>query len=306
MPVNGAVWRDTDGREIWCNGGQMYREDGRFHWIGYDTGPDRPWRIVWYESADLVAWRFRGDLIRQEGAFAGIEWAGRPGLVRSAATGRYVIIFEADAAGHAWFRHKVGYASADRIGGPYRLDGLAYPEPDQSTGDQSVYQEGGDAYLLAVLDTPGLRRPINVDLAIYKLAPDFLGVDRKVFQGFDATRPGARGNEASHLLKVGGTYYWFMSGLVGWNSSETRYATAPDLAGPWSPLRPLRTDPPSPDSFNTQHDFVLPVGPAGGPPYLYVGDRYSQWHGHGTGRNIFLPLAFEGGEPVLRWRDAWP
>ena len=97
-----------------------------------------------------------------------------------------------------------------------------------------------------------------------------------------------------------------MSGLVGWNSSETRYATARALAGPWSPLRPVRTEPPSEDSFNTPHDFVLEVGEAGAPRWLYAGDRYSQWHGKGTGRNIFLPLRFAGDEPVLAWSADWP
>ena len=63
--------------------------------------------------------------------------------------------------------------------------------------------------------------------------------------------------------------------------------------------------PESPDSFNTQHDFVIPVEGRAITTYLYVGDRYSQWHGRGEGRNIFLPLDFKGEVPKLIWRDAW-
>ena len=103
--------------------------------------------------------------------------------------------------------------------------------------------------------------------------------------------------EASHIIKVGDRYYWFSSGLVGWNSSATMYATATNLAGPWSALQLLRTEPPSDDSFNTQHDFILPVAGSGATTWVYVGDRYSQWTKGGTGRNIFLPLIWENGVP---------
>jgi hypothetical protein len=49
------------------------------------------------------------------------------------------------------------------------------------------------------------------------------------------------------------------------------------LAGPWSELKVLPADPPSPDSFNTQHDFVIPVTGSKASTYLYAGDRHSQW-----------------------------
>jgi hypothetical protein len=38
---------------------------------------------------------------------------------------------------------------------------------------------------------------------------------------------------------------------------------------------------------------------------VYVGDRYSQHHGQGAGRNIFLPLAWEAGVPKLKWCSDW-
>jgi hypothetical protein len=70
-------------------------------------------------------------------------------------------------------------------------------------------------------------------------------------------------------------------------------------------LKLLRTEPFSQDSFNTQHDFVLPVTGSESTTYVYVGDRYSQWTKRGPGRNIFLPLTWENGEPLLRWRQGW-
>lgn len=92
---------------------------------------------------------------------------------------------------------------------------------------------------------------------------------------------------------------------MGWNSTATMYATANSLGGLWSELKHLATDPDSPDSFNTQHDFIIPVTGSEGTTYLYVGDRYSQHHGKGTGRNIFLPLVWEDSIPKLKWYESW-
>jgi hypothetical protein len=176
-----------------------------------------------------------------------------------------------------------------------------------------VYQEGDKAYLLATMDKDiDGRKYMNQSLAIFELSDDFLSVKRKVFEGFDNVSGPKHivprehsSREASHIVKTGSTYYWFSSALVGWKSSATMYATADDLAGPWSDLKLLRTDPPSPDSYNTQHDFVIAVAGSAATTYVYAGDRYSQWTGRGKGRNIFLPLVWDDGEPLLRWCDDW-
>ena len=310
---NDAVWRDTAGIEMWCNGGHIVREGDVFYWVGYDTGPGRwPWRINLYSSRDLEDWTFENVVIRMEGKFTDMGWAGRPGLLHCRATGEYVILFEADSPRN-WKRHKVGFAVCDRIDGRYELANLESPEGNRSTGDQSVYQEGDRGYLLATMDKDiGPRKYLNQSLAIFALSKDFRRIERKLFEGFDNVSgnrevqprdPPSR--EASHIIRRGDTYYWFSSALVGWNSSATTYATARDLAGPWSELKLLRTVPTSKDSFNTQHDFVLPVVGAETTTHVYVGDRYSQWTGRGTGRNVFLPLTWDDDEPVLRWQKVW-
>jgi hypothetical protein len=38
---------------------------------------------------------------------------------------------------------------------------------------------------------------------------------------------------------------------------------------------------------------------------MYVGDRYSQHHGKGVGRNVFLPLGWRDDEPILKWYKSW-
>jgi len=310
---NDTVWRDTAGNEIWCNGGHMIREGDLFYWVGYDTGPGHwPWKINLYSSRNLADWKFENTVIRMEGKFADMGWAGRPALLHCKATGKYIIGFEADSP-RQWKRHKVGFAVCDRIDGKYEWAEVQSPEGTRSTGDQSVYQEGDKAYLLATMDKDiGGRKYLNQSLAIFELSKDFLRVERKVFEGFDNVNGNTKvvprdhsSREASHIVKNGDVYYWLSSGLVGWNSSATMYATAKDLAGPWSDLTLLRTDPPSQDSYNTQHDFVVPVVGSEATTYVYVGDRYSQWTKRGTGRNIFLPIVFENDEPLLRWHKDW-
>jgi hypothetical protein len=167
-----------------------------------------------------------------------------------------------------------------------------------------VYFEGDDAYLVTVLDKALGDDFLNKSLAIYKLTPDFLGVEEKLFEGFARDEIGI-GSEAAHIIKRNGRYIMFSSRLVGWNSSRTMYTTATSLRGPWTPLQDLKTVPESTDSYNTQHDFVIPIQGIEATTYLYVGDRYSQHHGKGVGHNIFLPLVWDGDEPELQWYKQW-
>jgi hypothetical protein len=308
---NDTVWRDTAGQEIWCNGGHVLHQGDRFYWVGYDTGPGRPWRINLYTSRNLADWEFENTLVRQEGKFAAMGWAGRPSLLQNRTTKKYVLLFEACSS--QWPRNRTGFATCDRIDGRYELVQVQTPELNRSEGDQAVYQNGDAAYLLCTLDKDiEGRKYLNQSLAIFRLADDYQSVAKKVFEGFDnvsgnkAVAPRDHtSREACYIAKGGDLYYWFSSGLLGWNSSATMYATAKDLAGPWSELKLLRTDPPSKDSYNTQHDFIVTVAGKETTTYVYAGDRYSQWTSRGPGRNIFLPLVWENGEPVLRWHKDW-
>jgi hypothetical protein len=309
---NDTVWRDTSGQEIWCNGGHMIREADTFYWVGYETRPRTGFRnIKLYSSTNLADWKFENNILRNEGPLSLLGWAGRPGLLHNRVAKKYVVIFEADS--RQWERHKVGFACCAAIDGDYEFIRYVYPEGNRSTGDQSVYQEGDDAYLICTLDKLiGGTRYLNQSLAIFQLTPDYLNIEKKVYEGFDDVNGERRiyprhhtSREASHIIKVNDRYYWFSSGLAGWNSTATMYATASALAGPWSDLKVLATEPASPDSFNTQHDFVIPVRGTRTTTYVYVGDRYSQHHGRGAGRNIFLPLVWNEGVPKLTWHSQW-
>jgi hypothetical protein len=309
---NDTVWQDTNGNEIWCNGGNMLREGNTFYWVGYETKPRMGFKnIKLYSSTNLANWKFENNIIRREGPLSILGWAGRPGLLYNKVNRKYIVIIEADS--RQWERHKVGFTCCDTINGNYQFVRYIYPEGQRTTGDQSVYQEDGDGYLICTLDKliDG-KRYLNQSLAIFKITPDYLSIEKKVYEGFDNVNGNPfvyprhhTGREASHIIKINRTYYWFSSGLEGWNSTQTKYATATSLSGPWSDLKILTTEPFSKDSFNTQHDFVIPVVGTEATTFVYVGDRYSQHHGRGTGRNIFLPLIWENNEPILKWHKTW-
>ncbi|MCC7204395.1 MAG: family 43 glycosylhydrolase [Phycisphaeraceae bacterium] len=307
---NIKVWYDTSGNPIYNNGGNMIQEGDTFYWVGYDTAPGHDGKINLYASKDLATWDYVKPIIQRTGEFSDIWWAGRPSLVRRS-DGKYVCIFEAD--GPNWDRHKIGYAVADSIDGTYHRTNVEYPEGTRTAGDISVYQEGDRAYLLATMDDDiSGTKYMNRSLAIYELTEDFTGVQAKLYDGFrnvngePAWPPKEHSSrEASHIFKRDGIYYWFSSGVNGWNPTATKYATATDLAGPWSELKLLATDPLSTSSYYTQHDFVFPVAGPEGVTYVYVGDRYSQWTGIGVGRNVFLPLEWDGDVPRLVWEESW-
>ena len=67
----------------------------------------------------------------------------------------------------------------------------------------------------------------------------------------------------------------------------------------------MKCDPDSKDSFNAQTDFLFEIRGASGSFVLWGGDRWSQRTGTGVGRNVWLPLRWNDGEPLLKWYPAW-
>lgn len=43
---NDSIWKDTDGNEIWSNGGHIIRQGGTFYWAGYETRPKTGFRSI--------------------------------------------------------------------------------------------------------------------------------------------------------------------------------------------------------------------------------------------------------------------
>lgn len=97
-----------------------------------------------------------------------------------------------------------------------------------------------------------------------------------------------------------GTYWMITSGCTGWAPNEARMFSAPSIWGPWTqhpnPCRGPKAD----KTFEGQSTFVLPVGNQ----YIFMADIWRPKHPIDA-RYIWLPIEFEDGKPVIRWRDEW-
>ncbi len=310
---NRAVWRDTNGQEIKAQGGGIIEVGGAYHWFGPDFGGAGDYRfyaINHYSSPDLKTWTKHAPALRPGMAgvpFSGTSWVGRPWVMWNPNDGRFVMAIEWGGGGGV--RNQYAFLTSPSIDGPWTyqssklirrlrdIHGVEY-----NLGDMGVYTEGSSAWLLYTFDKP---QP-NYAQAILKLASDFmtpLAPAAGNYVEFSGGTWQAGVQEAASVFKRDGRYYYFTSLCNGWKSSQTRYRTATSMAGPWTSNAVVPTNPPSSNSFNTQHDFVLPIaGPT--TTYVYFGDRWSNFRtptgSEDTGRYGWFPLSFDAsGVPTI-------
>ena len=109
--------------------------------------------------------------------------------------------------------------------------------------------------------------------------------------------------EAPAMFKKDGKYYLIMSGCTGWAPNPGRSAVASSIWGPWKELANPFVGADSETSFHSQSTYVLPV-PGKPGQFIYMGDRWTPKNAI-DGRYIWLPIRFEGEQPVIEWLDEW-
>jgi len=305
--ANDTVWEDTAGNQIKAQGGNVFKEGSTWYWVGtgMDKSPDPDnllaKSINLYSSPDLENWTFVKALVTQSGATGDLKaggWLGRPQLIHNPVTGKYIVWAEVGSGLKNSAGDSLGNAQAvfvsDTLTGSYVYKGKQLTD-GVTAGDHSVFVEGDNAYLVYVGDSTQSR---NVDLNIAPLSTDWLTVEAPSWTGDYGH------HEAPGIVKVGPTYYLFASGMNWWAGTATSYRTSTDLQN-WSAWSNVVNQPASSTSFGTQFEQIIPVTGTAGTSYLYNGDRYSQFHGHGSpapggiGRNAWYPLTFSGGVPTL-------
>lgn len=307
---NGTVWKDTNGNEIKAQGGGIIKSENVYHWFGPEfggTGDYHFYAVNHYTSTDLKNWTKLSPSLTPGMTgipFTSTSWVGRPWVMWNPNTNLYVMVIEWGGKGTG-VRNQFAFLTAASLDGPwtYQSNKLIKNLPDVNNtlyplGDLGVYSEGGSAWLLYTFDKP---EP-NYSQAILKLGSDFMTPLSPIngnyteFSG-GTWKPGVQ--EAAAVIKRGNTYYYFTSLCNGWKSSETRYRTATSMAGPWTTNAIVPTNPASLNSFNTQHDFILPVTGASATMYIYCGDRWSNYTNDGVGRNAWYPLTFDNNDVPL-------
>lgn len=305
--ANDTVWKDTAGNAIKAQGGNVFKEGNTWYWVGtrMDKSPDPSAPLAkainLYSSTDLETWKFEKALVTQSGSTGDLKqgaWLGRPQLIHNPSTGKYIIWAEVDSGLKNSAGAGLGNAQAvfvsDTIDGTYTYRGKQLTE-GLSSGDRSVFVEGGNAYLVYVGDSAESR---NVDLNVAPLSADWLTVEDPIWTGDYGH------HEAPGIVKVGSVYYLFASGMNWWAGTPTAYRTSTDLTS-WSAWSNVGNQPASSTSFGTQFEQIIPITGTSGTSYLYSGDRYSQFSGGdvaapgGIGRNAWYPVTFDGGIPTL-------
>ena len=182
-----------------------------------------------------------------------------------------------------------------------------YVKRDFSTGqmsrDMTLYvDDDGKAYHIFSSEE-------NLTLHIAELTGDYLHHTGRY------TRLAPAGhNEAPAIFKHEGTYWMITSGCTGWDPNEARMFSAPSIWGPWKQHPNPCRGPKAEITFGGQSTFVLNVnGNENGnnsqlstlnSQLIFMADIWRPRHPIDA-RYIWLPIEFEDGKPVVRWRDEW-
>ncbi|WP_159774344.1 RICIN domain-containing protein [Streptomyces sp. HM190] len=277
---NGVQFTDSGGNPLHAHGGGVLKVGSYYYWFGEHRNPDNTFKYVSaYRSTDLKNWEFRNNVLTQatdpELATANIE---RPKVVYNASTGKFVMWMHKEN-GVDYSEARAAVAVSDTVDGDYSWRGSFRPLGQHMSRDITTFVDtDGTGYMISAARE-------NYDLQIYRLTADYTQVAALVA---DPWHGGHR--EAPALFKRGGVYFMLTSGATGWSPNQQQYATATNIAGPWTAMTNIGDS----TTFGSQTAYVLPVQGTSTTSYLYMGDRWGNSFG-GTvndSRYVWLPLTF--------------
>ncbi|WP_411350327.1 RICIN domain-containing protein [Paenibacillus sp. WLX2291] len=276
--TNGIQFKDTSGNIVHAHGGGMIKVSGYYYWFGENRNTNGTFKAVSvYRSADLKNWEFRNNVLTSSSASElNVSNIERPKVIYNSSTKKYVLWMHKEN-GSDYGEARVAVATSDTVDGNYAYQGSFRPLGYDSR-DMTVYNDNGTAYLISATR-------VNADLNIYKLTPDFLGVDSLV-----TTLWTGQYREAPAMFKKDGVYFLITSGATGWNPNQAKYATASSITGTWSGLSNFADS----TTYGSQSAYVVPVEGSQTTSYLYMGDRWAgAWSGPvQDSKYVWLPLSF--------------
>jgi beta-xylosidase len=322
----------TEGRYYWFGESRPLKEDSDKTLYG----------VGCYSSDDLSSWKNEGLVLKVTNDTSSMLQSGcvieRPKVLYNKKTGKYVMWFHHELKGQGYKAALTGVAVADKVTGPYKWLGSLRPNagkwPANFTDDMKTASENdkdlkpwSEEWKAAVRSGLFVRRDFdggqmardmtlfvdsdgkawhihsseeNMTLHFSELTDDFqdfTGVYYRVLPG-DL-------NEAPALFKKGRSYYMFTSGTTGWNPNPARLSVSKNLTEGWKTMgNPCRgTDYENNTTFRSQSTFILrPHGTK--KLIIFMGDRWNP-RNLADSRHIWLPLEWEDGLPVLKWKEKW-
>ena len=338
---SGELWYDDDGRHINAHGGGILKYGDTYYWFGEhkdERTSDALVGVMCYSSKDLVNWRNcgvalsvtepapkgqRSEVKGQRGLAttdSDIERGcilERPKVIYNPVTKKFCMWFHLELKGQGYNAARYGVAVADRPEGPYkflyssRANAGTWPvEGSPMNFDEYLKRDFGTGQMARdmtlFVDDDGKAYHIfsseeNYTLHIAELTGDYLHHTGR----YTRMAPGGQ-NEAPAIFKHDGTYWMITSGCTGWTPNEARMFSAPSIWGPWTQHPNPCRGPKAEKTFNGQSTFVLTVDEPSPltSKYIFMADIWRPNHPIDA-RYIWLPIEFEDGKPVVRWRDEW-
>lgn len=294
-----------------------------------------------YSSTDLYNWKDEGialSVIENDSTHSIAKGCilERPKVIYNKKNNQYVMWFHLEPRGAGYTGAMSGVAVSDKITGPYTFLQAARPNAGswplnvldihkQEVSEAGQQNFGGgslpaspDSLNLLGRDMQGgqMARDMNLfvdddgtayhiysseensTLHISQLTDDYTSYSGKYARFF----PG-RFMEAPAMFKRDGKYYLIMSGCTGWSPNASRSAVASSIWGPWEELANPFVGEDVETSFHSQSTYVLPA-PGKPEQFIYMGDRWTPENAI-DGRYIWLPIRFEGNQPVIEWKEEW-
>ena len=312
----GQPWPDSNGVHINAHGFCLLDFEGRHYWYGAHKieGKTEDEKneagVRCYVSDDLMKWQDQGLVLSvfEKDAHPDLRDAfilDRPKVIYQESSKTFLLYFKLyppkskggkSGKDYAW----VGVATSSKPLGPFEYKGYFLGNHDKfGTGDFAIFQdEDGSIHHIAV------RKPDKA-LILGRLSEDGLKPvgEYKVLEGVTIK------TEAPAFFRRNGKVYLLGSGTSGWSPNAARMFVAEQLAGPYKELpNPCRGVNPinqlGPDkTFGGQSTFVYPV--AGRKDAWIAMFDINKPEDPIHAGYIWLPIEFEGGQPVIRWRDQW-
>ena len=316
---SGELWPDDSGRHINAHGGGILKYGDTYYWFGEhksDNTSDALVGVMCYSSKDLINWHNCGVALSVSDERGSDIERGcileRPKVIYNPVTKKFCMWFHLELKGRGYNAARYGVAVANRPEGPYKflysqranagtwsIEGSPinfdeYLKRDFGTGqmarDMTLYiDDNGKAYHIFSSEE-------NYTLHIAELTGDYLHHTGR----YTRVAPGGH-NEAPAIFKHDGTYWMITSGCTGWEPNEARMFSAPSIWGPWTQHPNPCQGPKAEKTFLGQSTFVLTLEDG---RHIFMADIWRPRH-PSDARYIWLPIEFENGKPVIKWRDEW-
>lgn len=338
----GQVWLDTDGNRIQAHGGSILVVDGVYYWYGENKektdGKSKIWHwgIRCYSSTDLYNWKSEGIIIppnteNLNSSLTPEACVDRPHILYNKKNKKFVCWVKVMTGEDVDAVQSMTVLTADSILGPYTVveEGIRPFGMKAGDFDLVIAPEDDKAYIYF--------ERCHTEIICADLTEDYTNISGYYTTHFPKSGPPFTREAPAHFYRKG-KHYLITSGTTGYMPNPSEAAVADTFHGPYTVLGNPHKDDSSNTSFHSQVTSVFKV-PGKKDLYIaladrwlpeamdleysvygdlfdfyfhpdehpYIDDSFFEWPLQNTciADYVWLPILFEGGKPVILWRDSW-